>query len=394
MNNNSEGNDKKALIVTTVASTLDQFCMNDISILQKSHKVYVAANFNSGNNTSKERIKVFKADLQKKNISLKEVKLNRNPLSKQNYIAYKEIKRLIESHSFDIIHCHTPVAAMVARLAAFKVNKNNLKVIYTAHGFHFYNGAPLKNWLLYYPVERWLARYTDVLITINKEDYSRAENFFKAKKIEYVPGVGIEINRFRETVVNKSEKRRELGIPEDAFVVLSVGELNNNKNHETIIKSISKLDNSNIYYLICGQGSIDDYLKQLSRKLGQENQIKLLGYRSDIAEICKVADIFAFPSKREGLGLAALEAMASGLPIVTSNVHGIVDYSIDNVTGFTCNPTDIEGFAASIEKLLRNDELRISIGEYNKKAVEKYDANNYMAELERIYRRTNAINYN
>ncbi|MGS2777497.1 glycosyltransferase family 4 protein [Robertmurraya sp. GLU-23] len=383
---NTKGNfKKKALVVTTVASTLDQFCMNDINILQKSYNVHIAANFETGNNTSKERVKEFKSELQRKDIIVNEVNFNRNPFSRSNLNAYKKIKRLIECSSFEIIHCHTPIAAMLVRLAARKVRKKGTKVFYTAHGFHFFKGAPLKNWLVYYPVERWLARYTDVLITINNEDYNRAKNSFKALRIEYIPGVGINTNKFSDLTFDRINKRDELDIPENAFVVLSVGELNRNKNHETIIRAISKLNNSNVYYVICGQGKLENYLRNLSQEVGLEKQIKLLGFRNDIAEICKTSDVFAFPSKREGLGLAALEAMASGLPMVTSNIHGIVDYSDDTVTGYTCNPTDVESFAFALKKLIENPNLRKKMGQQNLEIVKDYDVSNVNRIMTNIY---------
>lgn len=386
MNNNKDDYAKKALVVTTVASTLDQFCMSDISILQKFYKVYVAANFSVGNNTSKERVKEFKLELQKNNIVVSEINFDRNPFSKSNFLAYREIRKLINGNSFELIHCHTPVAAMEVRLAAKEARKKGTRVIYTAHGFHFFNGAPLKNWILFYPIERWLARYTDVLITINEEDYNRAKKAFKAGKIEYIPGVGINTKEFGGVVVvDKSVKRRNLGIPEDAFVVFSVGELNENKNHETVIKAIAKLNNPNVYYVICGQGLLEDYLKDLIKKLGLEKQVKLLGYRRDIAEISKVVDIFAFPSRREGLGLAALEAMASGLPIITSKIHGIVDYSIDGETGYTCSPTDVEGFVKAINKLMLNEKFIERMGNHNIEVVKNFDIEVVKKIMDKIY---------
>lgn len=377
---------KKALVVTTVASTIDQFCMNDISILQKEYRVHVAANFESGNNTSKERVQEFKSELKTENIVVNEAKFNRSPFSKDNYSVYKEIKSLIARECYDIVHCHTPVAALVVRLATRKVRKKGTKVIYTAHGFHFFEGAPIINWLLYYPLELFLARYTDVLITINNEDYNRAKKSFKAGSVEYIPGVGIDVDKFVKIEINKKSKRKEMEIPEDVFIALSVGELNKNKNHETVIRALAMLNNPKIHYVICGQGLLESYLKNLIKELGLEKQVHLLGFRKDIAEICKTSDVFVFPSKREGLGLAALEAMACGLPIVTSNVHGILDYSINGKTGFVCSPTDVLGFAEAIGKLFNNNETRSKIGQQNIKLVKKYDINNVKNRILNIYK--------
>jgi glycosyltransferase involved in cell wall biosynthesis len=310
------------------------------------------------------------------------MEFQRSPLTRDNYSAYKKLKKLIIEKNYDVVHTHTPVASVCARLACR--NLDNVKVIYTAHGFHFFNGAPLKNWLIYYPVERWLARYTDILITINKEDYSRAQTL-KAKKVAYIPGVGLDTKKFGRVVVDKSAKRRELGVPDDAFVLLSVGELNKNKNHETIIKAVAKLNNPKVYYIICGSGSRKHYLNELAKNLGLEKQVKLLGFRNDIAEICKSADIFAFPSHREGLGIAALEAMAAGLPIVTAHIHGIIDYSVDGITGYTCNPADVDGFAKSIDKLLKCPEKRLAMAAHNIEAVKAFDISNVSKRMQEIY---------
>lgn len=382
MNKDKDDYSKKALVVTTVASTLDQFCMSDISILQKSYKVNVAANFSVGNNTSKERVKEFKSELQKSNIVVNEINFNRNPFSKDNFIAYKEIKKLINDNSFELIHCHTPVAAMAVRIAAKKARKKGTKVIYTAHGFHFFKGASLKNWMMFYPVERWLARYTDVLITINKEDYNRAKKSFKAGKVEYIPGVGIDTKKFSKVVIDKSAKRRELGIPEEAFVALSVGELNKNKNHKTVIKAIAKLNNPNVYYVICGQGVLEDYLKNLIKELELEKQVKLLGYRRDIEEVSKASDFFVFPSFREGLSVALMEAMALELPVVCSNIRGNIDLIEDGKGGYLVEPDDVGGFAEAIAKLMdRNTKM----GFTNIETIKCFNLENVKAKMKDIY---------
>ncbi len=385
MENKIEAKNKRALVVTTVASTIDQFCMSDISILNKSYSVQVAANFTIGNNTSNERIKEFKKELKEKNIIINEINFNRNPFSKDNYLAYKEIKKLIKDNSFELIHCHTPVAAMAVRLAAKKARKNETKIIYTAHGFHFFKGAPLKNWMLFYPIERWLARYTDVLITINKEDYNRAKKSFKAGRVEYIPGIGIDTKKFSEVIIDKSEKRRELGVPDNAFLVLSVGELNKNKNHETVIKAIAKINNPNVYYVICGQGILDGYLKDLVKELGLEEQVKLLGYRRDIVEISKVSDVFVFPSFREGLSVALMEAMALGLPVVCSNIRGNIDLIEDSKGGYLIEPEDVDGYENSLDRLIQNGTLREIMSDYNKEGIVNFDLDNVKIDMEKIY---------
>lgn len=253
------------------------------------------------------------------------IPFERSPLKLKNITAYKQLKRIIDEQAYDIIHCHTPVGAMIARLAAIGARKKGTKVIYTAHGFHFFKGAPLLNWLIYYPVEWALAHITDVLITINKEDYARAQKF-KAKKVCYVPGVGIDLERLNNVRPNAREAlRNELGIPQDAIVVLSVGEVNENKNHRTVIKAIAQIDRKDIWYVICGRGPLMEEHKKLANELGVGNRVILTGYRTDVAEFYRMADMFAFLSYREGLPVALMEAMACGLPCVASRIRGNTD---------------------------------------------------------------------
>lgn len=310
----------------------------------------------------------------------------RSPIRLNNFKTYKQLKEIIDSTDFDIIHCHTPMGGVLTRLAARNVRRKNTTVIYTAHGFHFYKGAPIVNWLLYYPVERWLARYTDVLITINKEDYSRAKKF-KAKSIEYVPGVGIDTNKFNEILVNKSKKRSEIGIGENSFIVLSVGELNKNKNHETIIRAIAQLGNPDIYYVICGEGPLANYLRNLARELGVANQVKLLGFRTDIAEVSKVSDVFAFPSFREGLSLSLMEAMTSGLPVICSNIRGNSDLVEEGKGGYLIKPDNIQGFTNAILKVYENNTQGKNMGIYNRSVIRNFDLQNVIVEMEYIYSR-------
>ena len=308
----------------------------------------------------------------------------RSPIKKSNFKTYQQLKQIIDSNEFDIIHCHTPMGGVLARLAAHNSRTNNATIIYTAHGFHFYKGAPIANWLLYYPVERWLARFTDVIITINKEDYSIAQNF-KAKRIEYVPGVGIDTHKFSEIQVNYMEKRNEIGIPRDSTIILSVGELNKNKNHETIIRAIARLDNPDIYYVICGEGLLQNHLKKLVKGLGLEDQVKLLGYRTDIVEISKVSDIFAFPSFREGLSLSLMEAMCSGLPVVCSKIRGNNDLIQDGIGGYLLEPNNVEGFSNAIKQLVQNHSQREVMSVHNKRVILEFDINNVIEDSVRIY---------
>jgi glycosyltransferase involved in cell wall biosynthesis len=364
----------KILYVTTVSGTVNAFLLPHIKMLKDlGYKVDIACSISSPINE----------ELVDCGCKIFEIKFNRSPLNKNNFIAYKQLKKLISDENYDIVHTHTPVASAIVRLVCKDLK--NVKVFYTAHGFHFFKGAPIKNWLIYYPIEKWLSRYTDVLITINNEDYQRANKSFKAGRVEYIPGVGLDTKKFTNVTIDKSEKRKELGLPDNAFVVLSVGELNNNKNHETVIKALATLNNPQINYVICGQGPLENYLKKMIKELGLEKQIYLLGFRSDIAEICKASDVFVLPSHREGLGMAALEAMACGLPIVTSNIHGIVDYSVDGETGFTCSSTDINGFAVAIMKVYREVKLSERFKRNNIEKIKMFSTDKVKDKLAQVY---------
>jgi len=365
----------KILYVTTISSTINAFLIPHIKILiEEGHNVDLA--FNNDNGVKQELIEL--------GCKVYEVPFQRSPLKLDNLIAYKKIRRIIFEGKYDLVHTHTPIASAIVRLVCRKLN--NIRVFYTAHGFHFYRGAPILNWLVYYPIEKILAKYTDVLITINKEDYLRAKKSFKAGQIKYVPGVGLDIKKFNEIIVDKAAKRKELSIPNSAFMILSVGELNKNKNHETVIRAIAKLNNPNIYYLICGVGKLENKLHALVKDLGLEKQVKLIGYRTDIAEICKASDIFCFPSYREGLSVALMEAMAVGLPIVCSNIRGNVDLIKSGKGGFLVNPNDIDGYAEAISKLIKNKELCIEFGKYNIEAVKKYNLDVITDAMKKIYK--------
>lgn len=313
-----------------------------------------------------------------------EISIQRNPFKKANIKAYKELKKVIQNGNYDIIHCHTPVASIFTRLAARKNRKKGTKVIYTAHGLHFFKGAPLINWLTYYPIEWICSFFTDVLITLNKEDYVTVKKHLYAKRIEYVPGVGIDTTKYYAK--NTNNKQELLGVSDETIVLLSVGELNKNKNHEVILKAIQKIDNENIHYFIAGNGSNEQHLKDLAKKLRLSHRFHLLGYRTDINELLSHADIFCFPSFREGLPVSVMEAMSAGLACVVSKIRGNVDLIQDGNGGYLCNPTDSDDFAVKIEKLINYNEIKKAMGYFNRQEVEKYSLKAVMKQMTEIYK--------
>ncbi len=389
---------KKVLIVASVASMIDQFNIPNIRLLQSmGYDVDVAANFFKGNTCTNERIQDLLAVLDELKVDSYQIDFERNikhiravitALKQLDYVVkgkrspLNEVKHHKGTGKYSFIHCHSPIGGAAGRIIA---RNNGVKAIYTAHGFHFYNRAPIKNWLIYYPIERFLSRWTDVLITINRQDYERAKRRFHMKKVKYIPGVGVDVTKIREYNYNRAKKRQELSIPESAFLIISVGELNDNKNHETIIRAIAKNKNRNVHYILCGTGPKESELAGLCQKLEVGDSVHFLGYRTDIIELLHASDLFAFPSKREGLGISAIEGMAAGLPLVTSDVGGIKDYLIDGKTGFSHRPTDINGFAKSIDRLYQDSELREKMKKSNLEYARKFDIVRVSRVMQNIY---------
>ena len=377
---------KKVLIVASVVSFIEWFNKENVEYLrgELGCEVHIACNFDYMEDTDEERTKNYLQKIQNEGVILHNIHFARNPINKENVTAFKELKKVIDGNAFDLIHCHTPAASMLTRLAAINARKKGAVVMYTCHGFHFHNAAPKKNWLIYYPVERFCSNFCDYIVTINKEDYHRAQKFH-AKNVRYIPGVGVDISKIKNTSVDKAAYKRSIGLPEDCVMLLSVGEMIERKNHEVVIRALGKLQDERIYYVICGKGPLKEHLEQLAKNLNLTAHIVFLGFRTDIPELCNTADISAFPSRIEGLGLAGIEAMAAGVPLVSSNVHGILDYVIDGKTGYTCDPDDVEGFAKAIKKLADEPLLRQEMKNNCLKAVEPFEIHNALRSMWNIY---------
>ncbi|MCD8022528.1 MAG: glycosyltransferase family 4 protein [Lachnospiraceae bacterium] len=295
------------------------------------------------------------------------VHLYRNPAKPGNLHGYRELRRLIQSGSWDVIWTNEPVMGVMTRLAAQTARRAGTRVVYMVHGFHFYEGAPKRNWMIYYPIEREMSRFTDTIVTINHEDYDRAGRMH-AGNVKYIHGIGVDTSRLHRSG-GCCNIRQEIGVDEDAFIVLSVGELMPRKNQEVIIKALGILQDEDIHYVLCGKGDRLAYLQELADNEKVAGQVHFLGYRKDVLDFYSQADILAFPSRREGLGLAGLEAMYCGLPIVSSNINGLRDYMENGKTGYIFATDDAQGFAEGIRLLKESPSLREECGAYNRKAV-------------------------
>lgn len=369
---------KKALLVTTVSGFVPQFEMNNVRILQEmGYEVHYASNYHMpsyGNDNSR---------LDGTGIIRHQVDFERSPFTLKNIAVYKQLKKVMKEEQFDLVHCHTPMGGALARIAAH--NTKTGPVLYTAHGFHFFKGAPLVNWLCYYPVEKLLSHYTDVLICINQEDYNRAKKKFYAKQVIKIPGVGIDIKRIESIAVDRNKKREELGIGKDQKVLLFVGEMTKNKNHRLIIEAVAKLHDSSVTAVFCGHGQEEQHLHELAKTLHVEEQIRFLGYRKDVLEIYKIADLFVFPSLREGLPVALIEAMASGLAVVCSDIRGNRDLIEEGKGGILIKGDSLEEYCKNIKMLKSNDEERIKMGDFNKNKVAQFGIDEVERVMYRIY---------
>ena len=316
------------------------------------------------------------------------IPFERMPWKIRNIQSYKMLKKIIDEGNYDIIHCHTPVGAMIARLAAVSARKKGTKVIYTAHGFHFFKGAPLLNWLLFYPAEWLLAPVTDVLITINQEDHARASKQLHAKRIEYVPGVGIKTGKFRNVTIDREAKRDTLGYGEKDFLLLTVAEMTPNKNHITILKALALLKDKkefqNMHYLICGRGEMWASLEASAKELGIADHVNFLGYRTDAPELYKASDLFLFVTLREGLSVALMEAMSSGMPIICAEIRGNTDLVDDNISGVFTENTP-EAVAQHILALYRDAEKRDSLGQAASEKALLFDEEAVLQQVKEIY---------
>lgn len=372
------GNRKKALITTTTPYMIRQFLLNDIKILQDlEYEIDVATNFQTFNVISEEELQKLKEYLENEHIQIHQIDFERSMFKIGSHIrSYKQIKKLMNEREYDLIHTHTPISSLITRIA-FKNSRifNKCRMIYTAHGFHFFKGNnPLKNFL-FRNIERHGAKYTDTLITINKEDYAAAKKFKLRKNgtVEYVPGVGIDIDKINSIQGNKEELCKELNIPVDSILLLSVGELNDNKNHKVVIECLPKLP-KNVHYLICGVGPLKEQHEELAKKLDVSDRLHLLGYRNDVIRIMKSCDVFIFPSKREGLSVALMEAMACGLPCIASEIRGNIDLIQNKPKNYLFKQKNSEDIISLIFMIIKSNFYKdyvVNMNQYSKISLKK-----------------------
>lgn len=306
-------------------------------------------------------------ELQNNGLTMHEIPFKRSPYDLQNIKAYKLLRKLVKGGSYDVIFCHEPVGGAFGRIVG---KAAGCKVIYMAHGFHFYKGAPLFNNIIYYTIERVLSWRTDLLITINKEDFAASQSFH-AKQTLLLNGIGVDTKKFSAFEAHFFEEN--FNLPEGSVKLLSVGELIGRKNHATIIEAMKSFKGKDIHYFIAGEGELREKLKSRVSDYGLQNQVHFLGFCRNISELCNSCDIFVFPSVQEGLSIALMEAMSCGKPIVASNIRGNVDLIANKNGGYLIDTYDVQGYVDAIQKIIDHPELKTFMCKINQSTVLNYD---------------------
>lgn len=378
---------KRAIVIASVSSMIGKFNKPNIEVmLSQGYEVSVACNFEDDTHINKDETIKLKKWFKEKNINYYQIDFPRSPKSlKKLKKSYEQLKSLIDEHDFELMHCHTPVASVISRMA-FKRYSPRTKIIYTAHGFHFYKGAPLLNWIIFYPIEKHFSRYTDVLITINKEDYNLAKTKFKSRMVEYVPGVGIDLDVFYPIAEEeKISLRDQYGFSKDDFILIYVAELNDNKNQNMLIEASSLLvkDIPNLQVLLVGQGQNYELYKNKIKKLKLEQNVHLLGYRQDVPNLLRIADISVSTSLREGLPVNILESMAVGNPIVATRCRGNADLV---EASFLVEINDVNGMIFRIKEIYNSDDCQLALRMNYLKKINGYSTRVLTNILKKIYK--------
>ena len=363
---------KKVLFTATVDSHILHFHLPYLKMFKENgYEVHVATNGND---------EIPYCDVKHT------VSFERSPFKLNNIKAIKQLRKIINEEKFEIIHTHTPMGSVVTRIAARKARKNGTRVIYTAHGFHFFKGAPIINWMLFYPIEKILSYITDDLITINHEDYELAKKKFHAQNIHFVPGVGVDPKKFdfEMTEQEKIELRESLGLKKEDFVMIYVAELIKRKNQSMAIKVMNELvkDNKNIKLLLVGKDSLNEKYQKEVKDLHLEDNVIFTGYRKDIPKLMKISDLAISTSRQEGLPVNLIEAQMCGLPIVATNCRGNRDLLINGKNGFIVDIDNNEQMCKLISNNINDNKFNIA----NTELSEEYKLDYIIKKMIKIYR--------
>ena len=370
---------KKILLVATVQSHIAQFHRPLSEVLHAhGYEVHAAAR---NNLAEKNGLQLDFVD------KVFDVRFSRSPKSKENITAYNQLKTIVDSGNYEVVHCNTPMGGMIARLATRAARKKGTKLFYTAHGFHFYDGAPKKNWMIFYPIEKFFSKMTDILITITHEDYKVASEAFHCK-VAYMHGVGVSGERYKPvTIEEKLSLSGKMGYSKNAKILLCIGELNDNKNQSMAIRMMHKVvaKYPEAILLLAGNGPKQKFLEQLIKQEGLERNVKLIGYVTNLQDYQHIIDVQVSCSLREGLPLNIVESMLSGNPVVASLNRGHRELIQDGINGYIVDPNDYEAMGNRVLNLLDNDDLCKRIVQNAIIFAQDFTFTSVKKELEEIY---------
>jgi len=382
---------KNVLIITTVSGFLEKFEKNNVKILQDmGYTVHYAANMN-------EQQYLFDVEkLKAKGVILHHIDIEKSPyMLRNNFKSYRQLTKIIKDNNIALIHCHTPVGGFLGRLAGFGLRKKRLKIIYTAHGFHFYKGAPFINETIYQTAERLMSHKTDVLVVINAEDYqySKTMKLRKGGKVYHIPGVGLDLEYFQPlSKEDIKQKRCKLALTQDEFMIVSVGELNENKNQRIILEAMQKLIEENprnckIKYFICGDGFFSNRIDDWIGIMKLEDNVIKCGYQKDVRQILGCADALVFPSKREGLGMVGLEALAMGVPAIVADNRGTREYIVNQHNGYVCKHNTVQEYIDNIKRVMeRTPEQKEAMKKHCLETVKGFEQSKTNNIMQTVYR--------
>lgn len=315
----------------------------------------------------------------------------RSPFTLDTLKGIFQLKKILKNNHYDIIYCHTPVGGFVGRIASISQRKKGTKVVYFTHGFHFFKGAPIANWLVYYPIEKILSNFTDTIISLNNEDYNNSVNKLKCKSVFQVDGIGIDVDLFRnvDKPTIRKQYRDEFNIPQDADVLIYLAELSPNKNQPMLIRVLKQVlsERENTFLMLAGIDHNNGKDLEYAKQLGVLKNVLFLGWRNDKQNLYAAADICTASSIREGFGLNIVEAMASGLPIVATKNRGHCSI-INAENGFLVDFNQENEMAKIIINILSNkneftsEKLCFDIEKYSTKKIAQklFDILNHLSD--------------
>lgn len=368
----------KILYTASVLSHICQFHLPVMEMLQKEgHEIHVAA---KNNLAEKNGLQLEFTD------RYIEIPIQRSPKDRRNIEAYKKLKKLFQEEYYDVVICNTPVAGVLTRMAAKETRKRGTTVIYMAHGFHFYKGAPKKYWLIY-PIERYFAnRRTDILITINKEDFQRAKKDFCCT-VKHIYGVGVRTDRYHPAEFEQQmQMRRNEGVEENDFVIICSKELMFDNNQKTLFRAVALIKNKvpNMKVLIAGNGPDEEMLRKLAVELKIDDIVRFLGYRTDLEKVVPMANLVVSCSYREGMPLNIIEAMLCARPIIASHNRGHNELIEEGKTGYLYDMLDEKMLADYIMKIVQNPKKAIEFGERAYEKVQNYTSDEVVKQMKKI----------